>query len=451
MNDSMYAGMVEATRLTREGRLAEATALILRTLGGTQVPPRTPTDRAIAPGAIETTFRVAAEPVATIEAPALGASSTGTGPATAAQAVPPSVAEAAARLRRVRAGRAFAPPYLTTPGAPPRPGFRPRRPGRGPARRPIPADAVALATGRWITGTHTNPAGTRDYKLYVPSGYHGQAVPLLVMLHGCTQNPDDFAAGTGMNVLAEADGFLVVYPEQAAAANASKCWNWFQAADQRRDQGEPSLIAGITRQVMAEYQVDARRVYVAGLSAGGAMAAIMAATYPDLYAAVGVHSGLAPGSAHDLPSAFQAMRGGGPAGRAGAGHAIPLILFQGDCDPTVHPCNADHLAQQWTATAEPVTAGGTAPTVTVRRGRAAGGRDYTCAIYQDAHGQSVMEQWTVRGAGHAWSGGSRNGSFTDPDGPDASRELVRFFHEHPRGMTVRPPAGTVELRSEPGS
>jgi poly(hydroxyalkanoate) depolymerase family esterase len=440
MNDSMYAGMVEATRLTRESRMAEATALIQSTLGRTQVHRITPTDLGNPPGPIEVTFRVADEPKPVIEAAALGESGTVAAPTTEAQVVPPIVAESAARVRRVRAGRASAKPDLMPPGASLRPGILPGRPGGKRVRRTVPEDAVAPAAGRWLEGTHTDAAGTRAYKLYVPSGYHGQAVPLLVMLHGCTQDPDDFAAGTGMNSLAEADGSLVVYPEQAAAANPSRCWNWFQAADQRRDRGEPALIAGITRQVMAEYQVDARRVYVAGLSAGGAMAAIMAATYPDLYAAVGVHSGLAPGSANDLPSAFQAMQGGGPAGRAGAGPIIPLILFQGDADATVHPCNADQLVGQWAA-AGPSDTGGTAPTPTLRQGRAAGGRDYTCATYPDARGRTVVERWTVHGAGHGWSGGSRNGSFTDPGGPDASRELVRFFREHPRGTTVPPPAG----------
>jgi poly(hydroxyalkanoate) depolymerase family esterase len=250
------------------------------------------------------------------------------------------------------------------------------------------------------------------------------------MLHGCTQYPDDFAAGTGMNFLAEADGFLVVYPAQDETANASRCLNWFQAADQRRDQGEPSLIAAITRQVMADYHVDPLKVYVAGLSAGGAMAALLATTYSDLYAALGVHSGLAPGCAHDLPSALQAMKHGASARAPRAGRAIPLILFHGDCDATVHPCNADHLVRHWAA-AGPKTTAAPAPTVTVRRSQKPGGRDATCALYHSTKRRLLVEQWTVHGAGHAWSGGASSGSHTDPDGPDASREIVRFFREHP--------------------
>ena len=169
----------------------------------------------------------------------------------------------------------------------------------------------------------------------------------------------------------------------------------------------------------------------------GAMAAIMAASYPDLYAAVGVHSGLAPGSAHDLVSAFEAMKKGGPAGKMGVGGTVPLILFHGDQDATVHPDNADHLLRHW-VTVEPVATGKAAPSVTVRQGQSPGGRAYTCEIYRDARGQVVVEQWTIHGAGHSWSGGNCKGSYTDPTGPDASREMVRFFLEHPRETTAPP-------------
>jgi poly(hydroxyalkanoate) depolymerase family esterase len=245
------------------------------------------------------------------------------------------------------------------------------------------------------------------------------------MLHGCTQNPDDFAAGTRMNALAEAQGWLVLYPAQAGAANGSGCWNWFRREDQRREEGEPSLIAGMAREVRARYEADARRVYVAGLSAGGAMAAVMGAVYPELFAAVGVHSGLPYGAAHDLPSALAAMREGrGAPQHLAAGAARPTIVFHGDRDATVHPRNGEGVVQA----ARGALAG--AALGRVVRGEVPGGHRYTRTVYAGAEGRPVVEGWLVHGAGHAWSGGSPRGSYTDPRGPDAAREMLRFFSAH---------------------
>jgi len=287
--------------------------------------------------------------------------------------------------------------------------------------------------GRFVERSYTNGAGTRSYKLYIPSGYTGQAVPLIVMLHGCTQNPDDFATGTRMNELANEHTFLVAYPAQAQNANMQKCWNWFQAADQQRGRGEPSIIAGITGQVIDEYNVAEGRVYVAGMSAGGTMAAIMGATYPDLYAAVGVHSGLAPGSAHDMPSAFTAMRQGGPVtarqetSDGGRTEIVPTIVFHGDRDTTVHPRNGDRLLAHLDGARN-----GSSPRVRTRQGQVPGGYEYTRFTYHDADGRDLVERWSVHGLAHAWSGGSYPGSYTDPKGPDASAEMVRFFEQHQR-------------------
>jgi len=247
------------------------------------------------------------------------------------------------------------------------------------------------------------------------------------MLHGCTQSPADFAAGTRMNMLAEKEQFFVVYPEQSQNANVSKCWNWFETANQQRSAGEPSLIAGITQKIMSEYRINAERVYVVGMSAGGAMATIMAATYPELYAAVGVHSGLPYGAAHDLPSGFKAMQSGVPQHKRKLGRAIPLIMFHGDHDTTVAKVNADHMRDQWLQAFENGRRPAGGPTV--EQGMV-GGHAYTRFTYHDTGGQVILEEWIIHHAGHAWSGGSSNGSYTDPKGPDASAEIVRFFRTH---------------------
>jgi poly(hydroxyalkanoate) depolymerase family esterase len=291
--------------------------------------------------------------------------------------------------------------------------------GLGTARR---APVRVPEGARFEERTFSNDVGSRTYKVYVPSGYTGQSLPVVVMLHGCTQNPDDFAAGTRMNQVAEEQTFLVAYPRQPQSANMQKCWNWFNAGDQQRESGEPSLIAGIAMQVVEEFSADPTRVYVAGLSAGGAAAAIMAATYPDIFAAVGVHSGLACGAARDMPSAFAAMGGGGTIRPRGEGPTVPTIVFHGDADRTVNPVNSDHVIAQ----AGPAAA----LTKTVTHGETPGGMAYTRTVQLDHAGGEVLEQWVLHGAGHAWSGGSASGSYTDARGPDASREMIRFFLAH---------------------
>lgn len=274
---------------------------------------------------------------------------------------------------------------------------------------------------RFDSASFTCQAGTRGYKLYVPSTYKegGAPVPLVVMLHGCTQDPDDFAAGTRMNTVAEETGCLVAYPCQSMQANTSKCWNWFSAADQQRDRGEPAIIAGIARQVMADHNVDAARVSIAGLSAGGAMAVAVGALYPELFHAVGVHSGLPVGSASDLPSALQAMQQGAKAGGQPVS-SPPLIVFHGDKDHTVHPKNGTDVLRHGLA-------GHEAGAPEIERAKASGGRKYTRSLHRGADGRVLAEHWELHGGGHAWAGGSASGSYTDPTGPDASREMVRFF------------------------
>jgi poly(hydroxyalkanoate) depolymerase family esterase len=287
-------------------------------------------------------------------------------------------------------------------------------------RLPAPPQPNARPEGQFIAGVHHEGGAQRAYKLYVPPGLDGRPAPLVVMLHGCKQDPDDFAAGTAMNEAARERGFLVLYPAQSQQANASRCWNWFKHSHQQRDRGEPRLIAGMTRDVMKRHDVDPRRVYVAGLSAGGAMAAIVGAAYPDLYAAVGVHSGLAAGAASDLQGALQAMKSGaaaaGPARRS-----PPTIVFHGDRDTIVHPVNGEHAAAAGARQADAV----------VESAVSAGGRRYSTTTYREPAGRVVAEHWVIHGAGHAWAGGSARGSYTDPKGPDATAEMLRFFFANP--------------------
>jgi poly(hydroxyalkanoate) depolymerase family esterase len=425
----------------QEGDLTGATAVIQRTLGGSSF------GSGFAPVASPDAPSGAGEPIdvessVVDQAPHPGAASgpaAGRGPAAATRPAASPLLFGSVPLSMPE-GLSLSVPEsmpLTMPGV---------LPGAMPSPKEGETDPAVVPTGgRFVERSYTNQTGTRSYKLYTPSGYIGQEVPLVVMLHGCTQSPNDIAAGTQMNRLAEENIFLVAYPAQAQGANMNKCWNWFKTSDQQRGRGEPSLVAGITRQVIDEYNVADGRVYVVGMSAGGAMAAIMAEAYPDLYAAVGIHSGLAPGAAHDMPSAFAAMHQGGPAiprrvvpiatPTGESARIVPAIVFHGDRDRTVHPRNADHLLEHYCPaklTGSREEASGSTPRGTVRQGQVAGGHAYTRATYRDVGGRAIAERWTVHGLGHAWSGGSSSGSYTDPRGPDASAEVVRFFNEHPQ-------------------
>jgi poly(hydroxyalkanoate) depolymerase family esterase len=274
----------------------------------------------------------------------------------------------------------------------------------------------------FIAGSFRNAAGQRSYKLYVPPNAGDRSMPLVVMLHGCTQDADDFAAGTAMNTAARAQGFYVLYPVQSAQVNHQKCCNWFKHNHQQRGRGEPSILAGMTRTVIETHAIDTQRVYVAGLSAGGAMAAILASAYPELYAAAGVHSGLAPGVASDLPSALAAMKRAGVRTPTHGCSGVPAIVFHGDSDTTVHPSNAQGVI---------VASAGTDVRMEIRRMPGIGNKRHsTKYMYRNPAGDVIAERWEVHGAGHAWAGGTESGSYTDPTGPDATAEMVRFFFEH---------------------
>ena len=379
--------ILEATRLTGRGRLTDATAAIQQALADRATPP----------------------------APAPGSPASG-------EVLDGLVREAA-------------PARTGTPAS-----VRMASPAADPAVDAVADVASRTQLARFEESSFTNASGTRAFKLFEPAGFEGRSLPLVVMLHGCTQNPDDFATGTRMNELAQQRGAFVLYPAQAARSNANKCWNWFVPADQRRGQGEPALLAGMTRHVMQTHAVDADRVYVAGLSAGGAMAAILAREYPDLYAAAGIHSGLPAGAAHDVASAFTAMKTGGAtmkmpwspvaaAATAPAESSVPVIVFHGDADATVAAVNGDAVVRAALAAA---SAGARASAGESTRVDASGERRATRTLWRDAAGATAAEHWLVHGAPHAWSGGASAGSYTDPSGPDASREMLRFFLDHPR-------------------
>lgn len=299
-----------------------------------------------------------------------------------------------------------------------------------------PEQRAGTAKPQFITKSFSNEHGAREYKLYIPSSYGQKPLPLVIMLHGCTQTADDFAAGTAMNQLAEELGFLVAYPNQTASANNKRCWNWFKAQDQQAHQGEPAIIAGLTQAIIHDYQADKQRVYIAGLSAGGAMAAIMGATYPKLYAAVGVHSGLAVGSATNVISALAAMNKGSCRVKEitqNSASFVPTIVFLGDSDSVVHLRNGEQVyaqAEQRLKASNDDYFNDNAFQLEQEQIKPKQGRSYTRACLNDTQGLAHIEYWTIHGAGHAWSGGNASGSYTDPQGPNASREMLRFFLSH---------------------
>ena len=409
MNDTYQQLMRTATQLTREGRLTEATQLIQRALNGAAVAKDTvPTtthadfivDAATGPVTLDASATAPGGNVFEIDTIAHTAAAT-----TIAEARVETLSDE--QFSSARAG--VLEEEATT----------------------------ALDRGAFTSGTYTHLSQTRRYKLYVPPGHGGRPLPLVVMLHGCTQNLDDFATGTAMNTVALEVGFHVLYPEQSQAANPSRCWNWFKHADQRRDGGEPALIAGMTQAVMQALGVDSHRVFIAGLSAGGAMATIVAEAYPEIFVAVGVHSGLPRGAAKNVMEALAVMKSGDsnrapPATGMRTRRYVPTIVFHGDQDQTVHPRNGEQViatvignAALAGEPAQPFAAGG----AEIERGVSSRGRHYTRSIYRDATGKTTAEHWQVHGAGHAWSGGDALGTYTDATGPDATREMLRFFFE----------------------
>jgi poly(hydroxyalkanoate) depolymerase family esterase len=283
-----------------------------------------------------------------------------------------------------------------------------------------PSTAPQVDGARWAGGAFTCKAGSRDYWLYLPASAKSCPTGLVVMLHGCTQTPQDFAAGTAMNDHAERHGFAVLYPAQARGANAQSCWNWFSKADQRRNRGEPAVLVGMTAQITAEHSIPSKQIFIAGLSAGGAMAVILGETYPEVFSGVGVHSGLPYSAASDVASAFAAM-----AGQSTKSGVSPIqnrrtstIVFHGVADATVHPGNGARIAQD-------ALSGAAAQVQTVEKGQT-GGRGFTRTLTSSQNG-STVEHWEIAGLAHAWSGGQPAGSYTDVRGPDASAEMVRFF------------------------
>ena len=265
------------------------------------------------------------------------------------------------------------------------------------------------------------------YRLYIPATPvtdTARLMPLVVLLHGCQQDALDFSHGTAMNALAEEHQAMVLYPEQITSGNAMRCWNWFDPSHQQAGRGEPGMIAALARKMIAQHGADPDRVYVAGLSAGGAMAAVVANLYPHLFAAVGVHSGLAAGAAQSMMQAFSAMQEGAKGSHT---TALPTIVFHGSADQTVNPSNAKYITQ---AALAAFKAEGLELVKSKANVKNPGDETADRTLYSDTNGKPLVESWRITAGPHAWSGGNAQGSYTDPDGPDASRAMLAFFLLH---------------------
>ena len=422
MNSLLQRLMTDASRMTQDGQLQAATEAIQRALRAAHLDG----PDVAAPSAMSGSFDPMAQFEAFMQRATSGAGHGGfapgafpggfpTGFATGAPATSPASPVVIDGCVRVIDEERTAPTTAT------------------PTEPVIARTADGASPERWTDGSFTHQGRTLAYRLFVPARAADAApasMPLVLMLHGCTQNPDDFATGTRMNDLARQAGVAVVYPAQTQHANSQKCWNWFKSQHQQRGRGEPALLAALAQSIVAAEQVDPARVYAAGLSAGGAMADILGQLYPDVFAAVGVHSGLPAGAATDLVSALAAMRGAPTAApvavRAAGARRAPVIVFHGDADATVNPSNAIGVVKA------ALDGSGAAPTAV--EGRSPQGQSFTRTEHAGADGRIAVESWTLRGAGHAWSGGSASGTYTDPRGVDASAEMLRFFLTHSRAL-----------------
>lgn len=315
--------------------------------------------------------------------------------------------------------------------------LRQRALGRKPASRdvPVPAETFKPKTSgktrigkedqRFSLRNVQGKFGSLDYKLYVPADHASRELALVMMLHGCTQDPDDFALGTRMNILADEFGLIVAYPHQPRKANAQGCWNWFDARHQQRGAGEPALLSAVAQDIAREFQIAPESTFVAGLSAGGAMADILAATYPDVFAGAGIHSGLPKGAANDLMSAFGAMKGkhAGSQKSAGIGAGptptVRKIIFHGSADSTVNASNGLEIFRRLCHHQR--------DGVEMTIDRTINGGRVTLTTLDRPDGIAQAEYWLMHDAGHAWSGGDKKGTYAEASGPDASREMIRFF------------------------